>query len=199
MRRTRLVVGLGNPGLFYRGTRHNLGFVVVEAWARRHRAGLRQRAYQGRFGRLSMAGHDLALLLPQTFMNMSGDSVRLAVDGLGLGAEEVLVVLDDLDLPPGSLRLRAGGSSGGHNGLESILEALQTEQVPRLRVGIGHPTDQMVVEWVLGYPSLAERRALDLAVPQAVAVLDTLVGKGFDAAQQLAASAGAGLEGSQGR
>ncbi len=194
MRPTRLIVGLGNPGLFYRGTRHNLGFVVVEALARRHRSALRQRAYQGRFGQLRVAGHDLGLLLPQTFMNMSGDSLRLAVAGLGLTAEEVLVVLDDLDLPPGSLRLRAAGSSGGHNGLESILEALGTEQVPRLRVGIGRPPDQMVVEWVLGYPSLADRQALEAVVPQAVAVLDTLIAKGFDAAQRLAAAGGSGVE-----
>lgn len=195
MRPTRLVVGLGNPGLFYRGTRHNLGFVVVEAWAKRHRAALRQRAYQGRFGRLSVAGHELALLLPQTFMNMSGDSLGLAVAGLGLAPEEVLVVLDDLDLPPGSLRLRAAGSSGGHNGLESILQVLGTEQVPRLRVGIGRPPDQMVVEWVLGYPSAADRQALEKVVPQAVAVLDTLAVKGFDAAQQLAATGSVDLEG----
>ncbi|MHB1887468.1 MAG: aminoacyl-tRNA hydrolase, partial [Acidimicrobiales bacterium] len=91
-------------------------------------------------------------------------------------------------------RLRAAGSSGGHNGLESILEVLGTEQVPRLRVGIGRPPDQMVVEWVLGYPSLADRQALEAVVPQAVAVLDTLIVKGFDAAQRLAAAGGSGVE-----
>lgn len=187
MRETRLVVGLGNPGLFYRGTRHNLGFVVVEALAARHRASFRRRAYRGRFTTIRVAGREVALLLPQTFMNMSGDAVRLAAAALSVAPEEVVVVMDDIDLPPGSLRLRAAGSAGGHNGLESVIEALGSDQVPRLRVGIGRPTDQMVVEWVLGYPSAADRQRLHRAVPKAVTVLDTLLTKGLEAAQRLAA------------
>lgn len=187
MRETRLIVGLGNPGLFYRGTRHNLGFVVVEALAAKHRASFRRRAYGGRFTTIQAAGREVALLLPQTFMNMSGDAVRLAVGAMSLSAEEVVVVLDDLDLPPGALRLRAAGSAAGHNGLESVLQALDSEKVPRLRIGIGRPADQMVVEWVLGYPPPADRRRLQAAVPKAVAVLDTLITRGMDAGQRLAA------------
>lgn len=180
---SKLVVGLGNPGLPYRMTRHNLGFLTAEAFAKRHRVSLRRSAYKGRYGEGQIAGVSFGVLLPLTYMNLSGDSVGVAVRGLGLRTEDILVISDDIDLPVGKLRLRDRGSSGGHNGLRSIIEALGSEDFPRLRIGIGRPSDDMVVSWVLGYFSPEEHRLIGKAVPLAVEALTLALARGLDAAR----------------
>lgn len=184
MQASSLVVGLGNPGLTYRSTRHNLGAVVAEAFCRRHRIRLRRSSYRGLLGAGQVGGIQVAVLLPTTFMNLSGEAVKLAVGGLDLTARDIIVVSDDLDLPVGTVRLRDRGSSGGHNGLRSIIEELGTEDFPRLRMGIGRPQTDMVVAWVLGYFTREEHKVIEAVVPRAVDALDTFVVQGPDAARQ---------------
>ncbi len=134
----KLIVGLGNPGKQYQGTRHNVGFMVIQELSRRHFSAERSRSkffadiVAGR-----MFGDDVLLVCPLTFMNESGKSVRQIADFYRVGFDQLLVVCDDFNLPLGRIRLRASGSSGGQNGLDDILRRLGTDQVPRLRLGIG--------------------------------------------------------------
>jgi PTH1 family peptidyl-tRNA hydrolase len=138
----RLVAGLGNPGSRYQGTRHNVGFMALERLAAESGARFRQQAKL--HGLLAEVGHGderLRLLMPQTYMNDSGRSLRATLDWFSLQPAELLVVVDDMDLPLGRLRLRARGSAGGHNGLRSAISHLGTDAFPRLRIGIGAPAD----------------------------------------------------------
>ncbi len=183
MQVSSLVVGLGNPGLTYRSTRHNLGAAAAEAFCRKHRIRLHRGPYRGLFGTGQVGGKSVGVLLPMTFMNLSGESVDLAVKGLALAPRDLIVISDDLDLPVGTLRLRERGSSGGHNGLRSIMEKLGTEEFPRLRMGIGHPPTDMVVAWVLGYFTREEHKVIEAAVEQAVEALDAYIEKGPEAAR----------------
>lgn len=149
-RERRLIVGLGNPGPRYRDTRHNLGFSVVYTLAKRRGVSIGTEECSSLFAQAS----DVDLALPQTFMNRSGFAVRCLVERRGYRAEDILVVYDDVNLPLGRLRMRPGGSPGGHRGMESIIENLQTDAVPRLRLGIAPPLDALedqpgLVEFVL--------------------------------------------------
>jgi len=133
----QFVVGLGNPGRRYRRTRHNLGFMVVDRLVDRWVAGPSRSAFDGLFWDARVDGRRVGLLEPMTFMNVSGRSVAAMARFYKAAPADLLVVLDDLALPPGTIRLRAGGSAGGHNGLQDVLTALGTPEVPRLRLGIG--------------------------------------------------------------
>jgi PTH1 family peptidyl-tRNA hydrolase len=176
----RLVVGLGNPGDRYRTTRHNLGFHVLETLAReqgldwteenRWRAGLTRRG-------------PLWLLKPLTFMNLSGESVAPFARFHRIQPSEILVVLDDLALPVGRMRLRARGSDGGHNGLASLIQHLGTPALPRLRLGIGGPPPGMdPAAFVLAPPTAAEAPALAATIQEAAQTILTIFDKGLDAA-----------------
>lgn len=141
----RLVIGLGNPGPKYAGTRHNVGFMALERLAAAAGSGFRNQArLQGLLAEVGSGEQRLRLLMPQTFMNESGRAIRSALDWFGLQPQELLVVVDDMDLPLGKLRLRASGSAGGHNGLRSTISHLGTQEFPRLRIGIGAPADNPV-------------------------------------------------------
>lgn len=176
----RLVVGLGNPGERYRRTRHNLGFQVLDALA--ERAGVSWQE-ESRWRGAVARWENLWLLKPLTFMNLSGESVAPLARFHRLAPSQILVVLDDLALPVGRLRLRAQGSDGGQNGLSSILQHLGTTQVPRLRVGIGHPPAGMdAAAHVLAPPSLAETPLLQKSVDAAVETIFIIRDKGLDAA-----------------
>lgn len=158
---SHLVLGLGNPGAEYRDTRHNLGFLVVEELARRRRIALSREECSSR-----VAETDGVLLAqPQTYMNRSGYAARCLVERYGLDAERVLVVIDDVALPLGRLRLRPGGSPGGHRGLESILETLQSDRVARLRLGVrsgeAPPAGDELVEFVLSPFAADERETVE--------------------------------------
>jgi PTH1 family peptidyl-tRNA hydrolase len=166
----KLLVGLGNPGPRYTDTRHNVGYRVVERAAGRAGIDLGQRRFGGRFGRGRLAGLDVGVLEPETFMNRSGVAVAEALRLLPVGdpAEDVLVVLDDLDLPFGRLRLRLRGGAGGHRGLEDVIRTLGSEDVPRLRFGIGRPTPPLdPVAYVLQAFAPEERERLDGALEAA--------------------------------
>ena len=133
----KIVVGLGNPGPEYANTRHNVGFMVVDELARRHRAESFRRRFRAHITTVLVNADKAVLVKPQTFMNLSGHAVREVQNWFHAETEDVLVVHDDLDLPYGQLRMRARGSAGGHNGLASIIEQLGTREISRLKIGIG--------------------------------------------------------------
>jgi PTH1 family peptidyl-tRNA hydrolase len=144
----KIVVGLGNPGREYAATRHNLGFMVVDELARRHAVGERRNRFRSDLVEVFDDGEKIVLLKPRTYMNLSGSAVREAVNWYKTPLGQLLVVVDDIDLPFGSIRLRARGGSGGHNGLKSIIAELGSEAFPRMRIGIGrgpgHATRQVL-------------------------------------------------------
>lgn len=184
----RLIVGLGNPGEKYAHTRHNVGFDVLEALARRWQIPLSgHRKFQGEFGEgRAIAGHKISLLKPTTYMNRSGQAVRSVLDWYKLPAESVLVIYDDMALPLGKLRLRHSGSAGGHNGMKSIIAHLGTQSFPRLRVGIGSShrvgdRDQAVVAHVLGKFAPNEKPLVDTSIDWAVEAVETILKKGTEA------------------
>jgi len=177
--RFRLVAGLGNPGREYDRTRHNVGFLVADALARRAGSTF---AHEPKWNADMARVGDWTLLKPMTFMNLSGESVGDFCRFYKLEPSQALVVIDDVALPLGRLRLRGTGSDGGHNGLASVLMHLGTEQVPRLRVGIGSVTKNSLVGHVLGKFTSEEQAALDEAVDRAADAVEFAQANGFAAA-----------------
>jgi PTH1 family peptidyl-tRNA hydrolase len=174
----RLIVGLGNPGARYAGTRHNAGADLVEAVARTHGETLRpEKKFHGAAGRVSVGGRDVRLLVPDTFYNASGTAAQAALGFYRIAPAELLVVHDELDLPPGVARLKRGGGHGGNNGLRDILRALGGEAgFARLRLGVGHPGEKSrVTGYLLTRAPAAERAALDEAIDESLRVLPELV------------------------
>lgn len=139
----RLIVGIGNPGLEYAKTRHNVGFRVVDLVAMQLGVQSEEAKFKGIFAAVKFDDLTIGLLKPMTYVNLSGQSVSEAVKKLNLATEQILIVLDDAQIPLGKLRLRAKGSSGGHKGLQSIIDALRSEDIPRLRIGIGSPPEDI--------------------------------------------------------
>jgi PTH1 family peptidyl-tRNA hydrolase len=187
--RLQLVVGLGNPGSRYVGTRHNVGFMALERLA--HSAGGSFRQQSRLHGLLADVGQGeqrLRLLMPQTYMNDSGRSIRAALDWFSLSPAELLVVVDDMDLPLGKLRLRARGSAGGHNGLRSTISHLGTQDFPRLRIGIGAPAQNpaerrvRTVGHVLGRFSAAEQPCLEAVLHEVEAGIGLIQRLGLERA-----------------
>jgi len=181
----KLIVGLGNPGSRYRGTRHNVGFRVVDCFASRLGIPLEHSRFDSRFGRGRVQGIDVGLLEPQTFMNNSGRAVAAALGFLPVGevSTDLLVVYDDADLPLGRLRLRARGGDGGHLGLRDLIASIGSQELPRLRFGIGRPPDfQDTVAHVLQEFSDAESDALAKALGRASAAVEAFVAGGIVAA-----------------
>ncbi|HYW91705.1 MAG TPA: aminoacyl-tRNA hydrolase [Gammaproteobacteria bacterium] len=179
------IVGLGNPGGQYALTRHNVGFWVVDLLARQHGAGFRrQRRLHGEHVRIELDGRPVHLLKPETYVNRSGQAVQGLAAYFGLQPDRILVVHDDLDLPPGIVRLKRGGGHGGHNGLRDVIRHLGSDFL-RLRIGIGHPGDRgRVIDYVLSPPAAAEEDLILEAVAAGVDALSTLFGQGFERAQQ---------------
>lgn len=187
-----LIVGLGNPGPKYAGTRHNIGFEVIDQLSKRWLIPIKEeRRFQGEYG----AGpgphrQKIHLLKPLTYMNRSGQSMRAVLDWVKLSPGAVLVVYDDMDLPVGRLRLRLSGSAGGHNGMKSAIAHLKSQEFCRLRIGIGaarkeSERDQAVVSHVLGNFSKAERQTMDEVVAVAVRVLEKSLTDGVEKAMSL--------------
>jgi PTH1 family peptidyl-tRNA hydrolase len=134
----KLIVGLGNPGRYYVNNRHNVGFKCIDLFAREHAISLTQRRARSKLGTGEIADTRIVLAKPQTFMNLSGEAVSALMRRYHLSSKDTLVIYDDLDLPLGKIRIREKGSSGGHNGLKSIISHLGTQDFPRIRVGIAH-------------------------------------------------------------
>ena len=185
----QLVVGLGNPGEKYGGTRHNVGFMALERMAAAAQVGFRNQAkLHGLLAEVGQGSSRLRLLMPQTYMNESGRSIRAALDWFGLEPSQLLVVVDDMDLPLGKLRLRASGSAGGHNGLRSAISHLGTQDFPRLRIGIGAPASnpierkQRTVGHVLGRFESQEHKLLEAVFAEVEAGIGLLQRLGLERA-----------------
>ncbi|WEM42924.1 aminoacyl-tRNA hydrolase [Photobacterium sp. DA100] len=182
----RLLVGLANPGAEYARTRHNAGAWVVEELARIHNVSLREEAkYFGQTGRIQTNGQDLRLLIPSTYMNLSGKSVAALAKFFQIKPEEIMVAHDELDLPPGVAKFKKGGGHGGHNGLRDIISKMgNNKDFFRLRIGIGHPGDKnKVAGFVLGKAPAKEQENIDAAVDEAVRCMDILLKDGLNKAQ----------------
>jgi len=177
----KLIVGLGNPGKKYESTRHNAGAWLLERLAAQHRLTLRKEAkFHGLLARLDAASGHVWLLQPQTWMNESGAAVGALAQFHRIAADEILVVHDELDLPPGGVKLKQGGGHAGHNGLRDIIENLGAADFWRLRIGIGHPRDvaaseQEVADFVLHAPPKDERALIDAVIDRGVAVFDLII------------------------
>lgn len=172
MSEIRVIVGLGNPGREYEATRHNAGFWWVDEFARNNRIAFKAESkFHGLAAHAELHGHEFYLLKPQTFMNVSGRSVGALAQFYKIEPAQILVVHDELDLPPGSAKLKLGGGHGGHNGLKDIIAHLGTRDFWRLRIGIGHPGDRAeVVNFVLNAPRREEMDLIEQAVQRAQAV-----------------------------
>lgn len=179
-----LVVGLGNPGEKYENTRHNVGFLTVDELAERARVPVQKLKHRALTNTLEVGGVKVLLMKPVTYMNLSGEAVRQAVDFYKIPPERVLVVSDDTALAVGRLRIRKGGSAGGHNGLKNIIQHLGTDQFPRVRVGVGekpHP-DYDMADWVLGKFQGEDKKVIDGAVKRAADAVECLLKEGPDRA-----------------
>ncbi|NND59027.1 MAG: aminoacyl-tRNA hydrolase [Gammaproteobacteria bacterium] len=179
----QLIVGLGNPGGEYDDTRHNAGFWLVDELARRH-GGMfnHDKKFFGEQCQVSIEGHNVRLLKPMTYMNRSGQSVRALASYLKVPLEKILVAHDEIDLPPGEVRLKQGGGHGGHNGLRDISSHLGRD-FARLRLGVGHPGNKNeVTDYVLKRPSRDDAAAIDDAVRAGADIVPFLITDGFQKA-----------------
>jgi len=183
----KMFVGLGNPGDQYQKNRHNAGFWWIDALARTLHVSLNfEHRYHCFLKRVNIAGHSILMLQPQTFMNLSGKSVLALARFFKINAEEILVAHDDMDFSPGLVRLKYGGSHGGHNGLRDIAMQLGSNQYWRIRLGIGHPGHKdAVIGWVLGNPSHDQRQDIDTAIDHSLKGLNELLEGNMDKAMRL--------------
>jgi PTH1 family peptidyl-tRNA hydrolase len=170
----KLIVGLGNPGRGYAHNRHNIGFMCLSYFARKQGIRFDRKRGKARIGVGEVAGGEVILAKPRTFMNLSGQSVSRLVSGFNIALDDLLIVHDDLDLPLGKIRLRRGGSSGGHKGVDSIIFSLGNQSSPRLRVGIGRPdavenpaeSGEGVISYVLSDFTPEEKRVVSQVIPK---------------------------------
>ena len=177
----KLIDGLGNPGKKYEHTRHNMGFDAVDLFAAQVQIDIDKEAFKGLVGRGKVYDEDIYVLKPTTFMNLSGESVREIVNYFKIDLDDIIVVYDDMALEPGKIRLRASGSSGGHKGMQNIIEQLGSEDIKRIRVGIGEPTYD-TIDYVLSKPLKEERPLIDEAIKNAVDALKEILKENFDKA-----------------
>ncbi|QUM79291.1 aminoacyl-tRNA hydrolase [Moritella sp. 5] len=178
----RLIVGLANPGQEYSRTRHNAGAWFINELAKWHNTQLREETkYFGYTARIAIAGQDVRLLIPTTFMNLSGKSVSALAKFYRIDVTQILVVHDELDLPPGVAKFKQGGSHGGHNGLKDIISKMaNSKEFYRLRIGIGHPGHKdKVTGYVLGKAQAKEQEQMDAAIDEAVRCIDILAKDGM--------------------
>jgi PTH1 family peptidyl-tRNA hydrolase len=177
----KLIVGLGNPGSVYADSRHNIGFSVIKALAKKHKIALRKDAGSGSLiGKGTIEGQDVVLAMPLTFMNLSGKAVSALVKKYGVGLENLLVICDDLDLKLSRIKIKSCGSSGGHRGLNSITNALKTQHVGRLRIGIGRPPeDADIAEYVLSRFTRQDKKNIKESLKNAVACCRVWVSDGI--------------------
>ncbi len=176
-----LIVGLGNPGITYRNTRHNVGFKVIHEVAKACRVQLRRHRFQSRHARALIGDDQVVLLQPLTFMNRSGQAVKAAAYAYGVGPERTLIVYDDLDLPLGRIRVARNGSAGGHKGVASIIASLGTREFPRVKIGIGRPPRQVPAEdYVLSRFQREEREIISSVVHLAAEACRLFVAEDLD-------------------
>lgn len=179
---TWMVVGLGNPGPEYAGTRHNLGFEVIDALAQSAKVKLNTRQHRAVFGPATIGGESVLLVKPMTFMNLSGQAIAPLARAKGIKPERILVLADELDLALGQLRLRAKGSAGGHNGHRSLITSLGTQEYPRIKLGVGKTDRSQTIDFVLGRFDPEERVLANEAVGRACQIVELVVSAGLDRA-----------------
>lgn len=180
----KLIVGLGNPGKKYEKTRHNMGFFVLDKFADSLGIDIDKEDFKGVYTRVKYQNEDLILLKPHTFMNLSGESVVQVVNFFKLSIEDIIVIFDDMDLTPGNIRLRLNGSSGGQKGIDNIIQLLGSNEIKRIKVGIGRP-EFSTVDWVLNKPSKEDQLLIDRAVNNAVEALKDIIKKDFHYAMSI--------------
>ena len=177
-----LIVGLGNPGLKYRSTRHNMGFITLDRLSDRVGFSMEKIRFHGLTGETRMGDERIVFLKPQTYMNNSGESVREAVNFYKVPHDHLLLIYDDIDIPVGTIRIRTSGSAGTHNGMRSCIYQLGFDDFPRIRVGIGSPADRDLINFVTGKPAPAEIPLLEEAVDRACDAILCYIEKGIDIA-----------------
>ena len=186
----KLIVGLGNPGFLYTRNRHNVGFMCVSHLAKVQKIPFDRKQGQARTGIGNISGHLAVLARPQTYMNASGESVSALMKKLNVSAADLIVIHDDLDLPVGKIRLRLGGSSGGHKGIDSIIARTGTQDFYRVRVGIGRPEteanavdkESVVIDYVLRDFTHEEKKIIDMVIPEVSEAIAFLLAEGLTAA-----------------
>ena len=179
-----LLVGLGNPGAKYASTRHNMGFLALDGLADREGFRFNKLRFRAWTAQWKVGDQQVLVMKPQTYMNLSGESVGEAARFYKIPADHVLVISDDVSLPAGKLRIRAGGSAGGHNGLKNIIQHLGTDAFPRIKVGVGMPEhpDHEMIDWVIGKPTGQEAKTLRETLDRAAEAALYLVENGIDRA-----------------
>ncbi|ASF37677.1 aminoacyl-tRNA hydrolase [Halobacillus halophilus] len=177
----KCIVGLGNPGKKYAKTRHNIGFMILDELVKQNHWSLEQTKFRGIYTTEHVNGEKILLLKPQTFMNLSGESLVQFMNFFDLEADDILVVYDDLDLPPGKIRLRKKGGHGGHNGIRNIIDHLGTKEFNRLRVGVGRPDGPVsVVDYVLGTFTKQEQAPVADSIDAAVKACEAWMTQPFN-------------------
>ncbi|GGB12886.1 aminoacyl-tRNA hydrolase [Macrococcus hajekii] len=178
----KCIIGLGNIGRKYNNTRHNIGFMVIDAFCEKHGLELDKQKFNGLYTIATINGEKVLLIEPMTYMNASGEAVRPLLDYYQVPTEDILVLYDDLDMPPGRLRLRPKGSAGGHNGIRSLIHHLGSDVFKRIRIGIGRPPGRMKVpDFVLQKFSAEEMITMDLVIDRTIEACETfLSGERFE-------------------
>lgn len=179
-----LIAGLGNPGLSYRRSRHNVGFQTLDVLADRLSVRVKQKEFSGLTGQTVYEGEKLVLVKPQTYMNLSGDCVGQLLHFYKLPPERLIVIYDDIDLPVGALRVRPSGSAGTHNGMRSVVACIHSDAFPRVRVGIGRDEQLLLADYVIKKPSRPEQALLTDAFARAADAALLIVAGRMDEAQQ---------------
>ena len=178
-----LIAGLGNPTREYEKTRHNVGFDTIDVLADRINTDVAERKFKGLYGKGMLGGEKVILLKPQTFMNLSGESVRAAADFYKIPPDHIIVIYDDISLDVGHLRIRTKGSAGGHNGIKNIIANLGTQEFPRIKIGVGGKPPRMdLADYVLSRFPAEERKIMETAFRDAAEAAGVLIAEGPDAA-----------------
>lgn len=178
-----LIVGLGNPEVDYSGTRHNMGFDVINKLAKECEIAINRTKYQGEYGTGTIEDQKVVLLKPQTYMNLSGESIAQFKKFYKLEDKEIIVISDDIDIEPGKIRIKRKGSAGAHNGLKSVVHCLKSEEFIKVKVGVGRPkTTEYLIEHVIGHINEEEYKVLEDGIEKAKEAVKVILNKGVDAA-----------------
>ena len=177
-----VIAGLGNPGKKYENTRHNMGFLVVDEFAAAHGFDVRRIKHKALIGEGRIAGEKVLLVKPQTYMNLSGESLREVMSYYDVPMENLIVIYDDMDLPTGTLRIRKKGSAGNHNGMKSVVYQLQSDEFPRMRIGIGQVSGDEWKDYVTGQVSGDEAKVLADTIRNAADAVECIITEGIDIA-----------------
>lgn len=178
-----IIAGLGNPGKEYDGSRHNVGFMTLDTLADRYQIDIREKAHKALIGKGMIEGNKVILVKPQTYMNLSGESIRSVMDYYKTEPSEFIVIYDDISLEPGQIRIRKKGSAGGHNGIKNIIAHLGTQEFPRIRIGVGEKPPRMdLADYVLSRFPKEEKEEMEQAFRDGAAAAVSMMNEGIDTA-----------------